>query len=99
MSGKGSVAASAIGRRGCGKARTYSSPDENKSGSWQEIKQKSTAYRWYHGGLRSRSGWLVLRNVETTVQTGVTGASYSGKIDRCLTLPKLERRKSQCLLC
>src|SRR5439155_26329256 len=40
MSGKGAVAASAIRRRGCAAAAAYSSTDTNKSGPWQEVKQK-----------------------------------------------------------
>src|SRR5882724_7152707 len=99
MSCKGSVAASALGRRGCATAAACPSADKNKEPPWWEIKQESAACRWHRGALRSRACRLVLRSVETTTQTGITSGGDSGKINRCFAIRKPERRQSQRLLC
>src|SRR5438132_6260406 len=83
MSGKGSVTASAIGRRDCGAAAACRRADKNnKEGPWQALKQESSAYRWYGGSLDTRARWLVLRSIEAASQTCVTSGGDSGKINR-----------------
>src|SRR5437773_8817847 len=98
MSGKGSVAASAIGRRGCTTAAACCRAGKNKEGPWQEIKQKNAAYRYY-GVVCSRACRLVLWSVKAGSRTRISGGSHFGKIDRGFAVRKPERRQSQCLLC